>query len=359
MPSTAVTSPTETGDLRLIWRTFHSVNPQVRIRDAAAQLGVSEAELLATSCGENVVRLDAEWDQLVHRLAEMGPVMALTRNEHAVSEKQGTFRNIKFHGQTGIVRDEGGIDLRLFMRNWHMGFAVEIKGRQGKLRSFQFFDRRGTAVHKVYLTDRSNESAYERLASELASANQEPHQHVEIAEPSVQDRPDYKIDVSCLQEAWNGLKDTHDFRNLLERFGVGRVQALRLVNDDLACRVNNSALSDILHMAAQYHISIMIFVGNPGVMQIHSGPVHTIKSTDYWVNVLDDGFNLHIREDQIRSAWVVRKPTEDGLVSSLELYDEKGETIALIFAKRKEGESAPEAWHSMLCSLLPARRLRR
>jgi hypothetical protein len=31
----------------------------------------------------------------------------------------------------------------------------------------------------------------------------------------------------------------------------------------------------------------------------------------------------------------------------------------VIFAKRKEGESAPEAWHSMLCSLLPARRLRR
>ena len=112
-------------------------------------------------------------------------------------------------------------------------------------------------------------------------------------------------------------------------------------------------------MAAQYHISITIFVGNPGVIQIHSGLVHTIKSTDHWVNVLDDGFNLHIREDQIRSAWVVRKPTEHGLVSSLELYNEKGETIALIFAKQKEGESAPEAWHSMLCSLLPARRLRR
>jgi len=359
MPSTAVTSPTETGDLRLIWRTFHSVNPKVRTRDAAAQLGVSEAELLATSCGENVVRLNAEWDQLVHRLAEMGPVMALTRNEHAVSEKQGTFRNIKFHGQTGIVRDEGGIDLRLFMRNWYMGFAVETEGRQGKLRSFQFFDRCGSAVHKVYLTDRSDKSVYERLASELASANQEPHQHVELAEPHVLDRPDSKINVSCLQEAWHALEDTHDFRNLLERFGVGRVQALRLVNDDLACRVHTSALSDILHMAAQYHISITIFVGNPGVIQIHSGLVHTIKSTDHWVNVLDDGFNLHIREDQIRSAWVVRKPTEDGLVSSLELYDEKGETIVVIFAKRKEGESAPEAWHSMLCSLLPARRLRR
>ena len=359
MTSTADTSPTETGDLKLIWRTFRSVNPKVRIRDAAKQLGVSEAELLATSCGEKVVRLDAEWNQFVHRLAEMGPVMALTRNEYAVSEKHGIFRNIKFHGQMGLVLDEGGIDLRLFMRHWHMGFTVETEGRGGTLRSFQFFDRNGNALHKVYLTPRSDKSTYEQLTSEFASANQEPHQHVEPVEPQVPDRPDSKIDVSCLEEAWNALEDTHDFRNLIERFGVGRVQALRLVNDDLACRVSTSALGEVLHMAAQYHIAIMIFVGNPGVIQIHSGPVHTIKSTDSWINVLDDGFNLHVREDQIRSAWVVRKPTEDGLVSSLELYDEKGETIALVFAKRKEGEAALEAWDSMLSCLLPARRSRR
>ena len=109
-------------------------------------------------------------------------------------------------------------------------------------------------------------------------------------------------------------------------------------------------------MAAQYNCAIMIFVANPGVIQIHSGPVYTVKSTDPWVNVLDDGFNLHVREDHITSAWIVRKPTNDGLVSSLELYDQKEKTIAMVFAQREEGEPAPEAWHSILSTLLPAGR---
>jgi hypothetical protein len=43
-----------------------------------------------------------------------------------------------------------------------------------------------------------------------------------------------------------------------------------------------------------------------------------------WLNVLDPGFNLHLREDLIASAWIVRKPTADGVVSSLELFDAGG-----------------------------------
>lgn len=359
MTSTSDSPSTTPGDLKFVWRTFHSVNPKIRIRDAAAQLGVSEAELVATSCGENVVRLDGEWDQFVHRLAEIGPVMTLTRNDHAVSEKYGTFRNIKFHGRMGLVLDEGGIDLRLFMRHWYMGFSIETEGRHGKLRSFQFFDRHGTALHKVYLTEKSDIKVYERLSAEFASVDQQPQQQVEPVEPQAPDRPDSKIDLSGLEEAWNALEDTHDFRNLLDRFGVGRVQALRLVNDALAYRVSTSALSEVLHMAAQNNSTIMIFVGNPGVIQIHSGPIYTVKSKDPWVNVMDDGFNLHVREDRVTSAWVVRKPTNDGIVSSLELYDRDDKTIALIFAKRKEGEAVPEAWNSMLSTLMPARRTTR
>ena len=356
MTNTSNLPSTASGDLKFVWQTFHSVNPKIRIRDAAAQLGVSEAELVATSCGENVVRLDGEWDQFVRRLADIGPVMALTRNDHAVSEKYGTFRNIKFHGQMGLVLDKGGIDLRLFMRHWHMGFSVETEGKHGKLRSFQFFDRHGTALHKVYLTEKSDINVYERLSTEFASDDQQPLQQTEPIEPQAPDRPDSRIDLSGLEEAWNALEDTHDFNNLLDRFGVGRVQALRLVNDDLACRVSTSALSDVLHMAAQYNSAIMIFVANPGVIQIHSGPVYTVKSTDPWVNVLDDGFNFHVREDHITSAWIVRKPTNDGLVSSVELYDRKENTIAMVFAQREEGEAAPEAWHSILSTLLPAGR---
>ncbi len=344
------TTPAVRGDFKQLWNTFRRDNPKVRIRDAAEQLGVSEAELVATSCGENAVRLQAEWPQFIQRLEELGPVMALTRNAHAVHEKHGVFRNVHLRGQMGLVLDEG-IDLRLLLNHWHLGFAVEQEGRKTTLRGFQFFDRHGTAVHKVYLTAESNPAAYQQLIDEFVSDDQSPVQGVCPTSPAVPDKADDAIDVPGLEAAWNALEDTHDFHRLLAQFHVGRVQALRLVDDSLAYRVDSASLSEVLHGAARAQLAIMVFVASPGVIQIHSGLIHTVRSTGPWLNVLDDDFNLHVREDRLDSAWVVQKPTRDGAVLSLELYDSKGETIALLFARRKQGQATVETWKAALAAL--------
>ena len=344
------TAPDVRGDFKQLWNTFRRDNPKVRIRDAAEQLGVSEAELVATSCGEGAIRLQAEWSEFIQHLESLGPVMALTRNAHAVHEKHGVFRNVHIHGQMGLVLDEG-IDLRLFMNHWRLGFAVEQEGRKTVLRGFQFFNQHGTAVHKVYLTAESNHTAYQQLIDEFTSDDQSPVQCVCPTIPVVPDKVDDAIDVAGLEAAWNALEDTHDFHRLLAEFQVGRVQALRLVDDSLACRVDSSSLNEVLHIAARDQIAIMVFVASPGVIQIHSGLIHTVKSTGPWLNILDDDFNLHVREDHLDSAWVVQKPTRDGAVFSLELYDSKGETIALLFARRKQGQATVAAWNAALATL--------
>ena len=55
-----------------------------------------------------------------------------------------------------------------------------------------------------------------------------------------------------------------------------------------------------------------------------------------------------LREDLIDEAWVVRKPTEDGVVTSLELFDAQGEAIATLFGKRKPGIPEIEDWRVAL-----------
>jgi hypothetical protein len=70
-----------------------------------------------------------------------------------------------------------------------------------------------------------------------------------------------------------------------------------------------------------------------------------------WLNVLDPGFNLHLREDLIASAWIVRKPTADGVVSSLELFDAGGCTIAMLFGERHAGQAEQPAWRALLAQL--------
>lgn len=158
-------TPEKTIDLKERWARFRGENSHVRIRDAAKKLGVSEAELLATQIGETIIKLKDSFDELLQELHTLGRIMALTRNEQIVHERKGEYKNVEVmngHGRMGLVLGDD-IDLRIFFKNWHFGFAVTSENPLGTTRSFQFFDRSGTAVHKVFLTDASNLTAYENL----------------------------------------------------------------------------------------------------------------------------------------------------------------------------------------------------
>ena len=88
------------------------------------------------------------------------------------------------------------------------------------------------------------------------------------------------------------------------------------------------AVERALESAAASGLSIMCFVGNRGMIQIHTGPVRQLRRTGPWYNVLDPKFNLHLDTTAIASSWVVNKPTSDGWVTSLELYAANGDLIA-------------------------------
>ena len=83
----------------------------------------------------------------------------------------------------------------------------------------------------------------------------------------------------------------------------------------------DDALAAMLHHAAAGEIPIMCFVGNRGCIQIHSGPVKTIKPMGPWINVLDETFHLHLRTRPHPRALGGAQADQDGHVTSLEAYD--------------------------------------
>lgn len=344
-----------TDDLTQRWEAYRQKNPGVRIRNVADALGVSEAELTATGCGKHVTRLDADWSELLERLESLDEVMALTRNDACVHEKTGVYEDVHISEdrRIGLVLDEP-IDLRLFFDHWHLGFAVETPwtgARDGLRRSLQFFDRDGTAVHKVFLTRKSNVDAYKELVRSYRHVNQEPHQPVEPLPPAEPENHDVAVDAVGFLQAWHALEDTHDFFSLLKTYAVSRTQALRLAEGDLSERVQVDSARLALQRAAATETPIMVFVGSRGCIQIHSGPVRMLRETGLWYNVLDPGFNMHLNESMIDQAWVVRKPTKDGVVTSLELFDARGDIIIQFFGKRKPGIPELEAWREIVRTL--------
>ena len=333
-------------DLAARWSILRGEKPALRIRDAAATLGVSEAELVALGVDKTATPLTADWRGILNDMPGVGRVMCLTRNEHCVHERHGRFEGVDVEGRHGIVLGPD-IDLRLFLSSWKHGFAVREPLKQGERLSLQFFDGTGEAVHKIYATDETDRPAFDALIARYTAATR-PDMKILARAPDTVDRPDSEIDVAGLRAAWLAMKDTHEFFGMLGTFKVGRVQALRLVGEDLARELPARALRAAFETAAADGTPIMVFVGNHGCIQIHTGPVKRLVETHGWFNVLDPAFNLHLREEGVARIFSVRKPTEDGIVTSLEAFDAHNRNILLMFGARKPGNPELEEWRAIV-----------
>lgn len=329
-----------------------------RHRDIAQAMGVTEGMLIDAHVGAPVPgnpgglqaqRLRRDFPRLLSELSRAGELMALTRNAHCVHERTGVYEHVSAQGEPGremgmTLGDE--IDLRLFYSQWAHGYAVT----EGEQQSLQFFDAHGVAVHKVFTRPATQLAAWQALRVSWADpAAPAPQWRTDTVAPAV-DAAD--VDTAAFRAGWAALRDTHEFFGLLRKHGVRRMQAMELAAPEFAQPVDRHAARVVLQGAAANGTPIMVFVGNPGVIQIHGGPVQRIAVMGPWLNVLDPRFNLHLREDAIHQAWAVRKPTADGLVSSLELYAQDGELIAQFFGQRKPGQPERCAWRQLLDGLV-------
>ncbi|WP_031528508.1 hemin-degrading factor [Dyadobacter crusticola] len=336
-------SPDRT-ELKERWEEFKVANPKTRIRDAAKQLNTSEAELVATGIGENATLLDGDFRELIKEVGSLGYVMALTRNDHVVHERKGVYEKISFNNHVGLVLGED-IDLRLFLGDWKFGFAVSENDRH----SLQFFNSFGEATHKIYLTEKSNKGAYDALAAKYTAADQEVSLAI-ASKPEKIDEPETApdIDVAAFQSEWLALKDTHDFFTLLRKYKLTRKQALRLAPEGYAYQITPASMKPVFDAVSETRLPIMVFVSNPNCIQIHTGSINKIFVMGPWLNIMDPEFNLHLREDAIDEAWIVRKPTEDGIVTGIELIDKEGVMFNQFFGKRKPGIPELKEWPELL-----------
>jgi putative hemin transport protein len=133
----------------------------LRPREAAERLQVAEAELVASRCGMDVIRLKPEWPVLFGHVRALGPAIAVTRNSGAAMVKASAYALPQF--ASGLGQVVGAVDLRLFTANWGDAFALTSDQGQRARRSICIFDRSGNAVHKIMLHPESCTTAFDTL----------------------------------------------------------------------------------------------------------------------------------------------------------------------------------------------------
>ncbi|MCG6146414.1 hemin-degrading factor [Leptospira bandrabouensis] len=331
-------------NLKQQWENLTREMPKLRIRDAAKHLNVSEAELLSTKIGAKVKLLKPDWANFLLSTTNLGYVMALTRNESCVHERKGVYKNLSVNGQTALAVGED-IDLRIFLQDWKYGFYVEETRDNGIMRSFQFFDSKGEAVHKIYQTENSDIDGWETVKNQFVDETQT------FTTPSTEIKQKTETndskEIPNFLEAWSKLEDTHDFFSLLRKFNYSREFSLVAADGKFSFKISKEYFLSLMEQVSQLEMEIMIFVGNPGMIQIHTGKIQKLEPMGPWFNVLDPEFNLHLRTDHIESVWIVDKPTKDGLVTSVEVFDKEGNLILQMFGKRKPGIPQSDAWYQL------------
>ena len=309
------------------WLELKEANPGKYARDVAGLMNISEAELTFARVGHDAWRLRGEIREILGALEAVGETKCICRNEYAVHEQVGKFTNQHLNGHAGLVLNPRALDLRLFL--------------------IQFFDHQGDALLKVYATDNTDVSAWGDVLTRFIFAENPP------LALKMADAPAHaeNANAALVDNEWRAMTDVHQFFSLLKRHNLSRQQAFRLVGDDLACRVENTALAQLLETARRDGNEIMVFVGNRGCVQIFTGAVEKLVPMKGWLNVFNPTFTLRLLEGSIAETWVTRKPTADGHVTSLELFAADGTQIAQLYGQRTEGEPEQSQWRSQIDAL--------
>ncbi|BBL53585.1 hemin-degrading factor [Bartonella quintana] len=322
---------------------------EMRNRDFALSVGISEAELIAVYCTVGKAKkLQADVATFLENAPKLGTVMALTRNEYAVHEITGCFEKIVQNKNVSLTLGE--IDLRIFSKQWKFGFEYDMLSLGKPTKSLQFFDQSGVAIFKLYSKDATNMEEWDKLVDKLLHEDQSPTLDV-LPTPIQTQRETIELDVEKFRDRWRQITDVHQLQEIISELKINRHDAVKYAGNEFANELKTNTIEIMLNQIAQQEIPIMCFVSNKGCIQIFSGPVKNIKQMGSWLNVLDQKFHLHLLVSGVDSVWRVRKPTSNGYISSLEVFDKNGEMIIQFFGMRKEGQKEREDWQSLLNNL--------
>lgn len=329
------------------WLELKDQHPGKYARDIAGLMAISEAELTFARVGHDAVRLSSNVRDILAALEAVGETKCICRNAYAVHEQLGAFTHQHLSGHAGLVLNPRALDLRLFLHQWASVFHIKESTARGERQSIQFFDNQGDTVLKVYATGNTDSAQWDAVCARFALAD---NPSLALTAPE-HIATSHTTDADALDKAWRAMTDVHQFFTLLKRHSLTRQQAFELVGDDLACKVPNSALAQLLDSARQDGNEIMVFVGNRGCVQIFTGVVEKVMPMKGWLNIFNPAFTLHLLEESIAESWVTRKPTADGHVTSLEIFAHDGTQIAQLYGQRTEGEPEQTQWRKQIDAL--------
>ncbi len=258
----------EFNKLKSEWKKFRSENKNIRIRDAASKMGVSEAEILSTEIGDSVSYLSiSDFSLFLKDILCVDKLMILIRSKIVVHENIIESKNVKLT-ENQIVDINGLIVLDFDSSHFKYAFFQNKLHAKRQLRSFQIFNKKGDAVVKIYLKSKDID-IFDNIALKYESKYNYELQS--------------GVNVNHLIQEHPNIVFYFDKNNSIPEI----------------IEVSNQSLRVLLDAASNIKLPIQIHGLGVGSVQYHRDIVKNIVDYGPWVNVIDKKFNLHVLESEI------------------------------------------------------------
>lgn len=340
-------TPRQQDTLRHYWKT----NPQkfkgMRQYEIAQALGISEGEWVDACVGYESQRLVSNPKRFISMLPFLGEVKVLTQTESAVHEKIGSFDHIEFsHENNSATVNNHRVDLQISLQQWHRIYAIRVKKGRYIHHSLQVFNIQGTAIHKIFMMPQTHNKRWHSFVESRLSPDDTPFRARALS--VLKRKTQESISLQGFRDSWDNLLHPQNVPDLLKRYNLNHADALQYAGGDRAVRTDHHDLKTILDQVSAQQISLLIQVANCGCKQTHNGPIQNIVAHQNWLTIFDDDFNLHLNTNHIAEAWIVKKPSANGLVSSLELFDAAENLIVTLSDEKISDMQEREPWQNLL-----------
>ena len=257
-------------DLARKLKLFRQENPKAYLRNVAADLGSSEAELLPLE--EKTTRLQ-NVEGLFQELAALEKQTTITRNDFAVHELTGRI-TVETLDEKNIVLSIGQSKVNIHRDLIAVIYLVEKEGRN----SVQLYDGYGDSVVKFFLKDAALEPFFQ-------------------------------------------FKHGEEPLKTFKKPGATGIQI------DIKTKLAQRATRKLIEGLAKTDQQISVQVSSFGCDQYFTGKIERVVDARGWFNILDPDFNLHLKEEKCTDVYLLNDQSisaTDGHREIVKLYFDSG-----------------------------------
>lgn len=334
----------ETNDIRLRWEQLKSYHPELSPTTAAEKLKLSEIELFQSARGENLKILNDHFGELFAEIEKIEPFKILIRNKSCIQEINGSFniKNLKESEIIEISNDLGNLNIRMDELKYCFSIKFETEN------SFRFFDSKGSSVLRIITNPDINQKLFDKITEKFISKDQDAAIKIESAE-TVLNQNSAEINLQEFHNDWKNLNTIDDFQQILKKHNLSRWQAVHNAPVDFfAAKIKNRKVVNLLEEIIESEIPIKIYTENSCCVQSYHGKIENSSWHGSWFNVFAPDFGFHFDSSKVIESRIVRKPTNAGIISSIECFDGNDEMMFEIFCDRENEDPELNEWRALL-----------